>query len=564
MHHFDVMVADRYAAALTSDARMSAVRRDRRRRRAQRPHRRRLPGPRRQARRRARAPLDPRRRVRHRGGLARASASRARRYVVSHAQPADRRRPRAQALRLRGRPARPAVRHLRRRRPADPLPQRRPPDLRVDRARLEEGRRRDGRLRRPHGARRGVPAPADDAPAAGARLQASPRDLASLLREAGRAAGLGAQGPARAVPRDDHVGRRPARRLLRDRRAQGRVRVAPASSACGPARARPAPRTTCSTTTSARSTASPAPGATCAAGWAASARRSRPAPAPPAPTSARTPTVASIDVRDGAVTGVTLERRRGAARARSCSPARTRAARSSTSSAPSTSRTRSPRRCGATRRAAGPSRSTPCCPSRRATRMPATQRAAAHAAWRSARAIDYLERAWQDATRGVPAAEPYIEVEVPTSIDPTLTDDGTTILTMFTQYGPWSADDWGEGDREAYGQRCFDILARHAPNVRRRAAALRGARPAGPRGDLRPRGRLDLPGRAGPRPDGVHAAVPGDGAVRDAGRRPVPVRRRDAPGRRRDGRGRPQRRQARAGRRSGARASAAALRYSLP
>ena len=135
---------------------------------------------------------------------------------------------------------------------------------------------------------------------------------------------------------------------------------------------------------------------------------------------------------------------------------------------------------------------------------------------------------------------------------------------MFTQYGPWSADDWGEGDREAYGQRCFDILARHAPNVRGRAAALRGARPAGPRGDLRPRGRLDLPGRAGPRPDGVHATVPGDGPVRDPGRRPVPVRRRHAPRRRRDGRGRPQRGQAGAGATSGARASAGASAGTVP
>jgi phytoene dehydrogenase-like protein len=79
--------------------------------------------------------------------------------------------------------------------------------------------------------------------------------------------------------------------------------------------------------------------------------------------------------------------------------------------------------------------------------------------------IDHLERAWQDATRGKPAEGPYIEVEVPTSIDPSLTDDGSTVLTMFTQYGPHAESDWGEGDREAYAQRCFAMLAEHAPNV---------------------------------------------------------------------------------------------------
>jgi phytoene dehydrogenase-like protein len=88
-----------------------------------------------------------------------------------------------------------------------------------------------------------------------------------------------------------------------------------------------------------------------------------------------------------------------------------------------------------------------------------------HASVAIAPSVPYLERAWQDATLGRPAEGPYIEVEVPTSIDPSLTDDGTTVLTMFTQYGPYAAEHWPEGSREAYAQRCFDVLARHAPNV---------------------------------------------------------------------------------------------------
>jgi phytoene dehydrogenase-like protein len=79
--------------------------------------------------------------------------------------------------------------------------------------------------------------------------------------------------------------------------------------------------------------------------------------------------------------------------------------------------------------------------------------------------VPYLERAWQDAQRGVPAEGPYIEVEVPTAVDPSLTDDGSTVLTMFTQFGPHAAEDWPDGAREGYAQRCFDLLAQHAPNV---------------------------------------------------------------------------------------------------
>ena len=80
--------------------------------------------------------------------------------------------------------------------------------------------------------------------------------------------------------------------------------------------------------------------------------------------------------------------------------------------------------------------------------------------------IDYLERAWQDAVRGVPAAEPYVEVEVPSAVDPTLTDDDSWVMTMFTQYGPYAEEGWPDGAREAYGERCLDIIAEHAPNVK--------------------------------------------------------------------------------------------------
>lgn len=80
--------------------------------------------------------------------------------------------------------------------------------------------------------------------------------------------------------------------------------------------------------------------------------------------------------------------------------------------------------------------------------------------------IDYLEAAWQDALQGRPAAHPYIEAEYPSSIDDSLTDDSRTIMTMFTQYGPSTEAEWAEGDRERYGETCVDMLTRYAPNFR--------------------------------------------------------------------------------------------------
>ncbi len=79
--------------------------------------------------------------------------------------------------------------------------------------------------------------------------------------------------------------------------------------------------------------------------------------------------------------------------------------------------------------------------------------------------IDHLERAWQDAVRGVPAAEPYIEIEVPSAVDPTLADGDGWVATMFTQYGPPGEEGWPDGARERYLRACLDALERVAPGA---------------------------------------------------------------------------------------------------
>ena len=79
--------------------------------------------------------------------------------------------------------------------------------------------------------------------------------------------------------------------------------------------------------------------------------------------------------------------------------------------------------------------------------------------------VDYLEAAWQDALAGRPAQQPYVEAELPSAIDAGLTDDGRYVMTMFTQYGPPEADAWAGGARERYADACIEHLARYAPNV---------------------------------------------------------------------------------------------------
>ena len=79
--------------------------------------------------------------------------------------------------------------------------------------------------------------------------------------------------------------------------------------------------------------------------------------------------------------------------------------------------------------------------------------------------VDHLERAWQEAVLGRPAAGPYIEVEVPSAVDPTLADGDGCVVTMFTQYGPHAAADWPDGSRETYLRACLSVLDAVAPGV---------------------------------------------------------------------------------------------------
>ncbi|MEX2114514.1 MAG: NAD(P)/FAD-dependent oxidoreductase [Pirellulales bacterium] len=80
--------------------------------------------------------------------------------------------------------------------------------------------------------------------------------------------------------------------------------------------------------------------------------------------------------------------------------------------------------------------------------------------------LDYLERAYDDAKYGRYSAEPILELTMPTSVDRTIAPPGQHILSMFVQYAPYklAEGDW-DSQREAFGDRCIESLARYAPNV---------------------------------------------------------------------------------------------------
>lgn len=81
--------------------------------------------------------------------------------------------------------------------------------------------------------------------------------------------------------------------------------------------------------------------------------------------------------------------------------------------------------------------------------------------------LDYVERAYVEARSGRPSSEPVLEITLPTSLDDTIAPRGKHLMSIFVQYAPYRLADGGDWDgiKEAFADRCIDLLAHYAPNV---------------------------------------------------------------------------------------------------
>ncbi len=78
---------------------------------------------------------------------------------------------------------------------------------------------------------------------------------------------------------------------------------------------------------------------------------------------------------------------------------------------------------------------------------------------------DYIERAYDDAKYGRPSAQPVIEFQLPSVVDPTVAPEGRHLMSMFIQYAPYELRDGSWNDqRDAFADRCFAIVDEYAPN----------------------------------------------------------------------------------------------------
>jgi phytoene dehydrogenase-like protein len=81
--------------------------------------------------------------------------------------------------------------------------------------------------------------------------------------------------------------------------------------------------------------------------------------------------------------------------------------------------------------------------------------------------VDYMEQAYDDAKYGRFSRRPYIDMIIPTLVDPSLAPPGKHVMSCFVQYAPYHlADGHWDDRREAFGDTVLDAIAERAPNIR--------------------------------------------------------------------------------------------------
>jgi phytoene dehydrogenase-like protein len=81
--------------------------------------------------------------------------------------------------------------------------------------------------------------------------------------------------------------------------------------------------------------------------------------------------------------------------------------------------------------------------------------------------VDYLERAYDDAKYGDFSHRPFVDIVIPSMIDPDMAPPGKHVMSCFVQYAPYALREGTWDDRrEAFGDAVVDTLAEYIPNLK--------------------------------------------------------------------------------------------------
>jgi len=82
--------------------------------------------------------------------------------------------------------------------------------------------------------------------------------------------------------------------------------------------------------------------------------------------------------------------------------------------------------------------------------------------------LEYIERAYDQAKYGQFSEHPYIDVIIPSMIDPNMAPPGKHVMSCFVQYAPYRLHDgdWAS-QREAFGDAVVNTLSEYIPNLKK-------------------------------------------------------------------------------------------------
>jgi phytoene dehydrogenase-like protein len=80
--------------------------------------------------------------------------------------------------------------------------------------------------------------------------------------------------------------------------------------------------------------------------------------------------------------------------------------------------------------------------------------------------VDYLERAFDHSKYGRYSPDPYIELTIPSVLDPSLAPKDAHVMSAYVQFAPYELRGrrW-EDEREAFGQMVIETIERYAPGL---------------------------------------------------------------------------------------------------
>ena len=79
-----------------------------------------------------------------------------------------------------------------------------------------------------------------------------------------------------------------------------------------------------------------------------------------------------------------------------------------------------------------------------------------------------MERAYDDWKNETWSKDPYVDMLIPTQVDPTMAPPGKHMMTVFVQYAPprINGGEWTDEDRDAFGKTVIDQISQYSPDFK--------------------------------------------------------------------------------------------------